>query len=149
MDDNLNIKSEVSLVDCSDLKLTVRRNFQREIYEKIEMLNVRGNYNGLLASLTRNDYTFLIQVLQSFGEKTINIDPDLNFNETAVSREISKKNKSNQMATNAFVKAKKSASNISVQFDVKSIKMHLHNQDTVWVSYAYSICINLLTRKHN
>ena len=131
----MNIKSELSLVDCSDLKLIVRRNFQPEIYEKIEMLNVRGNYNGLLASLSRNDYTFILQVLQSFGEKTTNTDPDLNFNEPVQSRKISDKNKSNQTATNALVKEKKRAANISVQFEVQSIKMHLHNEDTDLVSY--------------
>lgn len=130
---DLNIQSELSLVDCSDLKLVVRRNFQPEIYKYIEFLNVKANYCGLLVSMSRGDYTFLIELMQSFGEKEPVSDPDLNFDQNL--EEIKpNKNKSGEEKDPKI--SRKSLDeirneNILVKFDVQSIQMYLHDQDSV------------------
>jgi hypothetical protein len=120
--------------------MIVRRNFQPNIYDQIESINLKGNYYGLLISLSQYDFTFLLEVLQSFGQKSEFTDPDLKNVEqqqsltrpTEKSSEPSKidlkqitniKNRDQEIST-------KKTPKIFIKFDVKSIKMYLHDRDT-------------------
>ncbi len=139
LNSDLSILSDVSLVDCSDLQVTVRRNLQPDIYSRIEALNVKANYNGLLASLSRGDYTFLIEVLQSFGEKEIVKDSDFRSQKKSIDSDelAKKKGKAKKMEKRSkkqqIITADVKNESILVKFDVKSIKIYLHDQETVLV----------------
>lgn len=47
----MKIQNQLFLVDCSDLKVLVRRNLQPNVFKKIEPLNVEVMYGGLLVKL--------------------------------------------------------------------------------------------------
>ena len=53
LDEDLGIKSQLSLVDCSELKLVVKRNLQPNIFKNIESILVEAIYEGLKVSLSR------------------------------------------------------------------------------------------------
>ncbi len=138
LNSDLSILSEISLVDCSDLQVTVRRNLQPDVYKQIEFVNVKANYNGLLVSLSRGDYTFLIEVLQSFGEKELFSDSDLNIGDGGADGKVAKKERKSKKKEKQAAKQQQKDDvrneSILVKFDVQSIRMYLHDQETVLVS---------------
>ena len=136
---DLTIESEISLVECSDLKVTVRRNFQPNVYTNIELININSYYNGLLVSLSRSDYTFLLELLQSLGQKEKVIDPDLNFNEPPKQVKQSKPTDGNHSKVQHNFKNENER--IIIKFDVASIKMFLHDKETVLVKYFKSFSL--------
>lgn len=68
--DDLKVTKQLFLVDCSDLKVTVMRNLQPNVFADIEPITVEVIYGGLLVSISQSDYSFIINLLQSFGQKT-------------------------------------------------------------------------------
>lgn len=53
MQQDLTVQSELSLVNCSDLDVSVRRNMQPDVFKRIESLNVNAKYKGLMVRLLR------------------------------------------------------------------------------------------------
>jgi len=53
MQQDLTVQSELSLVNCSDLDVSVRRNMQPDEFKRIESLNVNAKYKGLMVRLLR------------------------------------------------------------------------------------------------
>ena len=53
MQQDLTVQSELSLVNCSDLDVGVRRNMQPEVFKRIESLNINAKYKGLMVSFFR------------------------------------------------------------------------------------------------
>jgi hypothetical protein len=48
--EDLSVKWRLFLVDCSDLKVSIRRNLQPTVFKKIEPLSIEVIYGGLLVS---------------------------------------------------------------------------------------------------
>ena len=64
LDDNLDIKNELVLVDSSELVVIVNRNLQTDMFKDIEPLKISASYDGLSIYLSKQDYTFLLTLSQ-------------------------------------------------------------------------------------
>lgn len=142
LEEDLSVHGEVSLVDCSDLYMKVKRSYQPNVYKRVEALNVDANYKGLLVSLSRSDYTFLVALGLSFGEKEALSDPDLNLVESvgedgsSLSRQqeqvLDKQGKEDVKEQSKLVVGKSKASfkneSLLFKFNIESIKMYLHEE---------------------
>jgi hypothetical protein len=132
---DLNIKSEIFLVDCSDLNVNVRRNLQPKIYEKFEPISVEVIYGGLLVSIDQSDYTFILNLLQTMNEKPSESTdlPSLSKSEIET-RKPTKKDASSSYTQDALENIGPLTDNnshdvpeIVIRVFVQSIKMRLHN----------------------
>lgn len=133
LEENLSVKSELSVVDCSDLTVTVRRNMQPEIFRRIEALNINAFYKGLALSIARSDYTFVIELLESLSEKTKQSDPDLVFNDSAKVPKSPAASQTNKKKLNELESNQTSddALNLNLFFklDIKSIQVKLFEEE--------------------
>ncbi|RNA17062.1 vacuolar sorting-associated 13C isoform X2, partial [Brachionus plicatilis] len=119
---------DIVLVDCSQFKLTITRNLQPLIYSNIEVINVKAEYGGLIASLARSDYSFAIQLLQNFTEKT-NQSQDIDIPELPITRESNSQNKQQFVhAPEMSILKSTNVLKISVNLVIESIQMNLHNE---------------------
>ena len=131
------------MVNCSELKVTIRRNFQPNLFKSIEPIAIEAVYGGLLVSLSKFDYSFILELLQSFGEKHPNSDPDLPSLETSSNvKTTPKKNKKpNDLPVNKPSQGHEvenpliDVSRLAVKLNIESIKMHLYDQESlkVWI----------------
>lgn len=117
----LSIDNQLFLVDCSELKLTIKRNLQPQVFKTIEPLNVEVIYGGLLVSIARSDYSFLLELLANLDDKTADEDPDLPKLEST-----DKKKASSAESTAALPVA---IANITVRVFIESIRMYLFKDD--------------------
>lgn len=144
LDKDLNIQNELFLVDCSELKVCLRRNLQPNIFKNIESISVEAIYGGLLLSLAKSDYSFIIQLLQNLNEKFKEDDsdlPTLPSTESAVPKKSKKSKitsltelKDNFETTENQLSSIKSdlgkiVANISVKLFIESIQMYLHEEE--------------------
>ena len=147
---DLNVLSELSLVDCSELKLVVKRNLQPVIFKFKEAILVEAIYDGLLVSIAKSDYTFIIELLQNLNEKFTNTDKDLDFVVNADNAKEKKRLKRNKSHTSTsslkdlknILDIDKSGTtsnnnekysdvpNMSVKLYIHSIKMYLHEKES-------------------
>jgi hypothetical protein len=159
--EDLNLLSSLTLVDCSELKVVVKRNLQPKVFKDIEAIFIEAIYGGLLVSLSKSDYTFIIELLQNINEKFINTDKDLDFLMDASKEKTLKKRKS-QGSTNSLQEIKNildieeetniredsSVPNISIKFYIDSIKMYLHDKESKMVKiYSNFVAHWNLTQK--
>ena len=103
--EDLNLLSSLTLVDCSELKVVVKRNLQPKVFKDTEAIFIEAIYGGLLVSLSKSDYTFIIELLQNINEKFINTDKDLDFVMDGGKEKTLKKRKS-QGSTNSLQEIK-------------------------------------------
>lgn len=136
MDNNLEILNQIVLVNCSQLNLTVRRNLQPLIYPNIQSIYVKAEYGGLVATLARSDYSFVIQLLQNLSDKS-NQFLDLDIPEFPINREI-KSQIQQQMVETRKISVQKTFNvpKITVNLAIESIQLYLHDE-------TYSQIVNL------
>ncbi len=151
--EDLNLLSSLTLVDCSELKVVVKRNLQPKVFKDIEAIFIEAIYGGLLVSLSKSDYTFIIELLQNINEKFINTDKDLDFVMDGGKEKTLKKRKS-QGSTNSLQEIKNildieektnkkevsDVPNISIKFYIDSIKMYLHDKESKMVRIWLKNC---------
>ena len=128
MDNNLEILNQIVLVDCSQLNLVVRRNLQPLIYPNIQSIYVKAEYGGLVATLARSDYSFVIQLLQNLSEKS-NQFLDLDIPEIPINQEIKSQVKQQIIETRKIPLIKISnVPKITLNLAIESIKLYLHDE---------------------
>ena len=149
--EDLNVLSDLTLVDCSELKVLVKRNLQPKIFKDFEGISVEGIYEGLLVSLSRSDYTFVFEILENLNEKFSNTDTDL---ECVVSRskdgKLKRRKSHNSTSSLQDIKnileidtanedlkdkiGENDVPTISIKFYIDSIKMFLHDKEIQMVT---------------
>jgi hypothetical protein len=141
---DVTIKSELSLVSCSKLNVKVRRNLQPEIFSDIEGILVEGTYEGLLAAISKSDYSFVLDIAKSFSQDgkigDSDIEKVLSTNETNSKKFESEHEPENETKSDEKVVNKLNESQISntdsqivpklsIKFLIQSIKLQLYEKD--------------------
>lgn len=147
---DMKILNQLFLVDCLDLKVLVRRSMQPSVFKKIEPLNVEVMYGGLLVSLARKDYTFILQLAQNLDMLTDDTsnsdDPDLPSLKPAKTTKPDPKKQQQQQQANkkqvnlddaiTIVKSNKIAS-LTVRILIESLRVYLFNDDDQLANVNY------------
>jgi hypothetical protein len=147
--DDLKILSNLSLIDCSELKVVVKRSLQPKVFKDVEAIFVEAIYGGLLVSLSKSDYTFIIELLQNLNEKFINTDKDLEFflndgKDKKLKRKRSHASTSSLQDIKNILdieeKTNKKAEdlnvpNISIKLYIDSVRMYLHDKESKMVIF--------------
>ncbi|CAF0704730.1 unnamed protein product [Brachionus calyciflorus] len=129
---NLDTVNELFLVNCSELNVTVKRNLQPQIYLDIESISVNAIYGGLLVSIARSDYSFVLQLLLNLAEKTKEIK-DIDIPEFPISHEIkpTKNSKTPEEPQYTLATNLRTVPNLSIKLFVESIQIYLHNEEYI------------------
>lgn len=129
LDNSLEILTQIILVDCSQLTLTIRRNLQPLIYHDIESINVKAEYGGLIATIARSDYSFIIQLLQNMSEIPNKLQ-DIDIPELPLAHQIKSQAKQ-QLAEGPEINSSKKADSakIIINLSIESIQMYLHDEN--------------------
>ena len=144
LNEDITVKSELSLVSCSKLNIKVKRNLQPEIFNDIEGILVEGTYDGLLAAISQSDYKFALDIAKSFSQDDKISDSDI---ETIVSnsnnkikkldieKRVENKIKSDEKPWNKLNESQTSNTDnqivpkLSIKFLIQSIKLQLYEKD--------------------
>ena len=159
MDEASVIQSELPLVSCSELEVSVRRNLQPSVFTDIESIVVEGRYEGLLITLAQADYSFLLDVAFAFSssKQTPINDPSLNavLKQIATARQL----KAATVVTVApappppkiseMTPQFESTANMSVKFVIDSIRLYLYDKESPMVILLLTKSSELIIGKIN
>jgi hypothetical protein len=140
LDEASSIQSELPLVSCSELAISVRRNLQPAIFTDIESILLEGRYQGLLVTLAEADYHFLLDIAMAFSKQTPINDPALNAVIDQIAAVVKEQKASaaastaNTAITPPTVKLSEmtpqfeSTASMSVKFVIDSIRLYLYEK---------------------
>ena len=140
LDDNIEIKHELVLVDSSELVVIVDRNLQIEMFKDIEPLKISASYNGLSIYLSKQDYTFLLTLSHENFSETV--EEKSNENEVIKEAEdLAQKSKTifNNSTPPIVIHAPNLETNVlevsqfKLKFKIQSIKGHFYTEDSPMV----------------
>lgn len=142
LDDDSNVISALSLVNCSELRLDIRRNCQPKIFEDIEMVNFDAFYEEILATISTSDYTFILEAFFTIIADYNISDPDFkglidNINLNSIEKRSSIKNIKMLNDANS-PKINNETPYLVIVININSVKMHLFNKDNKMVIKSFS-----------
>jgi hypothetical protein len=141
LDDNIEIKHELVLVDSSELVVIVDRNLQTEMFKDIEPLKISASYNGLSIYLSKQDYTFLLTLSRENFSETV--EEKSNENEVIKkAKDLTQKAETsifNNLTPPTVTHAINLETNVlevsqfKLKFKIQSIKGHFYTEDSPMV----------------
>ena len=134
------IQSELPLVSCSELEVSVRSNLQPSIFTDIEKFLIDGRYKGLLVALSQADYVFLLDIAYALSSRKQTAINDLSLN--AVLQQIATARQQQAASSGTATPAPslndimpqfESTANISFMFVIDSIRLYLYDKESPMV----------------